>query len=157
MYKHASLTGLGGPLFERNQEATVYVGNLEPRVNEEIIWELFLQVGQIMNVHIPRDKVTNEHQSYGFVEFKAEEDADYSIKILHMVKLFNKTIKVKKLIKAIGNIQQINNFFKSSHSYLRPGNMNFSALFSFWLIRFVFCAIYFVKMIGGIGVIMSFI
>ena len=42
MYKHASLTGLGGPLFERNQEATVYVGNLEPRVNEEIIWELFL-------------------------------------------------------------------------------------------------------------------
>ena len=42
MYKHASLTGLGGPLFERNQEATVYVGNLEPRVNEEVIWELFL-------------------------------------------------------------------------------------------------------------------
>ena len=61
MYKHASLTGLGGPLFERNQEATVYVGNLEQRVNEEIIWELFLQAGPIVNVHIPRDKVTNEH------------------------------------------------------------------------------------------------
>lgn len=47
-------------------------------------------------MHIPRDKVTNEHQSYGFVEFKSEEDADYSIKILHMVKLFGKPIKVNK-------------------------------------------------------------
>ena len=65
-------------------------------MNEEIIWELFLQAGPIVNVHIPRDKVTNEHQSYGFVEFKAEEDADYSIKILHMIKLFNKPIKVNK-------------------------------------------------------------
>ena len=61
MYKHASLAGLGGPLFERNQEATVYVGNLEQRVNEELIWELFLQAGPIVNVHLPRDKVTNEH------------------------------------------------------------------------------------------------
>jgi splicing factor 3B subunit 4 len=30
------------------------------------------------------------------VEFKSEEDADYSIKILHMVKLFGKPIKVNK-------------------------------------------------------------
>lgn len=96
MYKNASLTSLGGTIFERNQEATVYVGNLEPRVNEEIIWELFLQAGPVVNVHIPRDKVTNEHQGYGFVEFKTEEDADYSIKILHMIKLFNKPIKVNK-------------------------------------------------------------
>lgn len=41
MYKHASVLGMAGPLFERNQEATVYVGNLDQRVNEEIIWELF--------------------------------------------------------------------------------------------------------------------
>lgn len=96
MYKNAILNSLGGGIFERNQEATIYVGNLEPRVNEELIWELFLQAGPVANVHIPRDKVTNEHQSYGFVEFKAEEDADYSIKILHMVKLFGKPIKVNK-------------------------------------------------------------
>lgn len=61
MYKNASLMGLGGSIFERNQEATVYVGNLDLRVNEELVWELFLQAGPVMNVHIPRDKVTNEH------------------------------------------------------------------------------------------------
>ena len=30
------------------------------------------------------------------MEFKAEEDADYSIKIMHMVKLYGKPIKVNK-------------------------------------------------------------
>lgn len=49
-----------------------------------------------MNVHIPRDKITDEHQNYGFVEFKNEEDADYAIKIMHMVKLFGKPIHVNK-------------------------------------------------------------
>ena len=74
----------------------MYVGNLDSKMNEDLVWELFLQCGPIVNVHIPRDKVTNEHQGYGFVEFKSEEDADYSIKIMHMVKLFGKPIKVNK-------------------------------------------------------------
>jgi hypothetical protein len=26
---------------------------------------------------MPKDRVTNQHQGYGFVEFKGEEDADY--------------------------------------------------------------------------------
>ena len=52
-----------------------------------------LDIHTIVNVHIPRDKITNEHQGNGFVEFKNEEDADYSIKILHMVKLFGKPVK----------------------------------------------------------------
>jgi splicing factor 3B subunit 4 len=83
-------------LYERNQEATVYAGNIDVKVNEGILWELFTQCGPVVNVHIPRDKITNEHQGYGFVEFKSEEDADYSIKIMHMIKLFGKPLKVNK-------------------------------------------------------------
>lgn len=30
-----------------------------------------------VNVYLPKDRVTNAHQGYGFVEFKGEEDADY--------------------------------------------------------------------------------
>ena len=50
----------------------------------------------MVSVHIPRDKISAEHNGFGFVEFKAEEDADYAIKIMHMVKLFGKPIKVNK-------------------------------------------------------------
>jgi splicing factor 3B subunit 4 len=30
-----------------------------------------------VNVYVPKDRVTNLHQGYGFVEFRSEEDADY--------------------------------------------------------------------------------
>jgi len=83
-------------VFERNQDATIYVGNLDQKVHEELLWELFIQCGPVVNVHIPRDKISGEHQGYGFVEFRTEEDADYSIKIMHMIKLFGKPIKVNK-------------------------------------------------------------
>lgn len=84
------------PMYERNQEATVYVGNLESKVTEEILWELFVQCGQLINVHIPKDPITNEHQGFGFVEYRTEEDSDYAIKILHMIKLYGKPVKVSK-------------------------------------------------------------
>lgn len=52
------------PLFERNQEATIYIGNVDLKVNEEILWELFVQCGPVVNVHIPRDKITGDHQVF---------------------------------------------------------------------------------------------
>jgi len=81
---------------DRNQEATVYVGGLDLSVSEELLWELFLQAGPIVNVYLPKDRVAGSHQGYGFVEFQGEQDADYSVKVLNMVKLFGKPIKVSK-------------------------------------------------------------
>ncbi|KAL4473202.1 hypothetical protein ABPG72_015583 [Tetrahymena utriculariae] len=81
---------------ERNSDATLYVGGLDQKVTQEVLWELFSQCGIVINVHLPRDKITGEHQGYGFVEYKSEEDADYAIKILHLIKLYSKPIKVNK-------------------------------------------------------------
>jgi splicing factor 3B subunit 4 len=74
-------------------------------MTEELVWELFTQAGPVggwalvlqmvhrrdvtcllptccaassaVNVYMPKDRVTNAHQGYGFVEFRSEEDADY--------------------------------------------------------------------------------
>jgi len=81
-------------VYERNQEATVYVGNLDPKIDEEVLWELMVQAGPVANIHLPRDKITNTHQGYGFVEFKNEDDAHYVIKIMNMVRLFGKPIRI---------------------------------------------------------------
>lgn len=87
---------LGQHSAERNQEATTYVGNLDPQISEDLLWELFVQAGPVVNVYVPKDRVTNLHQGYGFVEFRSEEDADYAIKIMNMIKLYGKPIRVNK-------------------------------------------------------------
>lgn len=84
------------PHDDRNQEATIYIGNLDERCTEALIWELMLQAGPVANVHLPRDRVSQTHQGYGFCEFLTEEDADYAIKIMNMVKLYGKPIRANK-------------------------------------------------------------
>ncbi|KAJ1529036.1 Splicing factor 3B subunit 4, partial [Nowakowskiella sp. JEL0078] len=81
---------------ERNQEATVYVGNLDERMSDALLWELMLQAGPVVNVHLPKDRVTQQHQGYGFCEFMTEEDAEYSIKIMNMIKVYGKPLRVNK-------------------------------------------------------------
>ena len=83
-------------LNQKNNAASVYVGNLEEPVTEDLLWELFLQVGPVVSVNIPRDKVSGQQQGYGFVEFKTEEDAEYACKVLNMVKLCGRGIKVQQ-------------------------------------------------------------
>ena len=51
----------------------------------------------IVNVHVPRDRITQSHQGYGFVEFMSEDDADYAIKIMNMIKLYGKPVRVNKV------------------------------------------------------------
>eukprot|EP01041_Mallomonas_annulata_P003607 gene3607-7177_t len=81
---------------QRNQDATCYVGNLDEKMNEELLWELMLQSGPVVNVHMPKDKVTGQHQGYGFVEFRSEEDSEYAIKVMNMIKMYGKPIKCNK-------------------------------------------------------------
>ncbi|CAB4446625.1 unnamed protein product [Rhizophagus irregularis] len=84
------------PTEERNQDATVYIGNLDERCTEALIWELMLQAGPVVNVHLPKDRVTQTHQGYGFCEYMSEDDADYAIKIMNQIKLYGKPIRVNK-------------------------------------------------------------
>ncbi|POY74401.1 hypothetical protein BMF94_2595 [Rhodotorula taiwanensis] len=79
---------------ERNQAHTVYVGNLDDRVTDALVWELMLQAGPVVNVHLPKDRISMTHQGYGFCEFLTEEDADYACKIMNQIKLFGKPIRV---------------------------------------------------------------
>lgn len=80
----------------KNQEATVYVGNMDERVNEALLWELMVQVGPVVHVHIPRDRITQQHQSYGFIEFRSPDDAEYASKVMNQVKLYGKPLRVNK-------------------------------------------------------------
>lgn len=51
-------------------DATVYVGGLDEKVSEPLLWELFLQAGPVVNTHMPKDRVTGQHQGlYQFAHY----------------------------------------------------------------------------------------
>lgn len=128
--------------FSSFPDATIYVGGLDEKVTESLLWELFLQAGPVgmliqwalrkelsqllllascipifvcllsVNVHMPRDRITQSHQNYGFVEFMGEEDADYAIKIMNMIKVYGKPIRVNKVsISSIPVVLSNNNWY----------------------------------------------
>ncbi|KIW71123.1 hypothetical protein PV04_03327 [Phialophora macrospora] len=86
----------GARHWEQDKDSTIYIGNLDERVTDALVWELFLQAGRIVNVHLPKDRVTQSHQGYGFVEFNSEEDAEYAARIMNQVRLYGKPIRVNK-------------------------------------------------------------
>jgi splicing factor 3B subunit 4 len=81
---------------QRNQDATAYVGNLDEAVTEDLLWELFVQAGPVVSVHLPKDAVTAAPKGFGFVEFRSESDVDYAIKTMNMVKLFGKPLRANR-------------------------------------------------------------
>ena len=56
-----------------------------------------------VNVHVPKDRVSGLNQSFAFVEFLTEEDAEYAIRIMNMIKLFGKPMRVNKAASARKN------------------------------------------------------
>lgn len=83
-------------LREQDKEATVYVGNIDERATDALIWELMVQAGPVVNVHLPKDRVTQSHQGFGFVEFNSEVDADYAAKVMNGIRLYGKALRVNK-------------------------------------------------------------
>jgi splicing factor 3B subunit 4 len=82
--------------WEQNKEATIYVGNLDERFGEALMWELMTQMGPVLNVHMPMDRVSRTHQGYGFVEFDTPDSADYAARCLNGIRVFGKPVRVNK-------------------------------------------------------------
>lgn len=61
-----------------------------------MVYELMLQMGPIHNLHMPRDRVTQTHQGFGFVEFRTPADAEYASNVMNGVKMFGKPLRVNK-------------------------------------------------------------
>lgn len=61
------------------------------------------------NVHLPKDRISQTHQGFGFCEFLTEEDAEYACKIMNQIKLFGKPIRVNKVGRRLAQITSMSN------------------------------------------------
>lgn len=72
---------------------SLYVGNLDPKVTDGLLWEVFSTVGAVESCKVLHDK-NGESAGYGFVDFMFPEEADRALQVLNGRKIYNKEIKV---------------------------------------------------------------
>lgn len=78
-----------------NNENSVYVGNLAPEVDEELLQELFVQIGAVRGVRIARNKINGECLGYGFVELGSVREVEYVVRVLDGIVLMGKNLRVR--------------------------------------------------------------
>lgn len=78
-----------------HSEATVYIGNLDDRVDERLLYEIMVQAGPLVEVYIPRDKETSRHKGYAFAEFTSEKSAQYALSLFSgLLSLYKRPVRL---------------------------------------------------------------
>ncbi|KAK9134146.1 hypothetical protein Syun_013476 [Stephania yunnanensis] len=102
-----------------NRASTVYVGNLDEKVSDRVLYEILIQAGRIVDLHVPRDRETNRPKGYAFAEYETEEIANYAVRLFSgLVILFNKTLKFA----ISGQDRPSSNLSGSVSSHLNPSS-----------------------------------
>ncbi|XP_077397302.1 RNA-binding protein 7 [Festucalex cinctus] len=79
---------------EEEADRTLFIRNLDPRVTEELLFELFLQAGPLIKTKIPKDG-DGKQKTFGFAVYKHEESVPYAMELLNGTSLFGRTIHVQ--------------------------------------------------------------
>lgn len=96
--KGASITNTDSAAAKTNYDgetATLYVGNLPYRANEDAVRELFQKFGVVVNVRLMKDRQTGRRRGFGFVEVAAK-DANKMIQKLNDFAFQERTLKVRE-------------------------------------------------------------
>ncbi|XP_065880935.1 uncharacterized protein [Euphorbia lathyris] len=77
-----------------NTTCTVYIGNLDEKVSDKVLYDILIQAGRVVDLHMPRDRETDKPKGFAFVEYETGETADYAVKLFSgLVVLYNRTLK----------------------------------------------------------------
>ncbi|KAK5599492.1 hypothetical protein CRENBAI_020376 [Crenichthys baileyi] len=91
---------------EDEADRTLFIRNLDTRVTEELLFELFLQAGPLVRTKIPKD-LDGKQKTFGFAVYKHEVSVPYAMHLLNGTSLYGKTIQVQ---------------FRTGSSHSSPGN-----------------------------------
>ena len=88
------------------------------------MYEILIQVGRVVDLHIPRDKETSRPKGFAFAEYETEEIAQYAVRLFSgLVRLHNRTLKFAVR-------------FLLLPGYLICFCIDFSMLFLVWVVTF---------------------
>ena len=76
--------------------AKIYVGNLNYKVTEDDLEELFIEYGEVLSINIISDKYTNRSKGFGFIEMGEADAAKAAITTLNEKDWFDRKIIVNE-------------------------------------------------------------
>ncbi|XP_022973533.1 RNA-binding protein 7-like isoform X2 [Cucurbita maxima] len=77
-----------------SNRCTLYVGNLDERVTDKVLYDILIQAGRVVDLHMPRDKESGKPKGFAFAEYENEDITNYAIKLFSgLVTLHNRTLK----------------------------------------------------------------
>ena len=74
----------------------IYVGNLDFKVNEQDLENLFSEYGSVSSAKIITDKFNGRSKGFGFVEMENQNDAAKAIKALDGTSFKNRNLVVNE-------------------------------------------------------------
>lgn len=89
----ATNSGTGGAPKVLGTSVSIYVGNLDDDINETDLKTAFEPFGELLNVKVVRDPVTNKSKNIGFISFTNKPDAEKAIRDMHGAMLKTRPIK----------------------------------------------------------------
>lgn len=74
----------------------IYVGNLDFKVNEKDLEEIFKEFGTVNSSKIITDKYSGRSKGYGFIEMEDQQEAEHAISELNGATVENRNIIVNE-------------------------------------------------------------
>jgi len=109
----------GAPGFDQTGKV-LYVGNITPKINEAILWEVFNAVGGVETLKILRDKTTGESMGYGFVDFLNADAATRALTQLNGVDVYGSKLKVNWAIHGTSQREDTSGYSRDEWCLARP-------------------------------------
>lgn len=80
--------------YAQTNDTTLFVGNLDPRVNDVDFFSLMSTFGSVLSSKIMKNNYTGESREFGFVVYKKREDAENAFRNLNGTEYFKRNIRV---------------------------------------------------------------
>lgn len=115
------MTGEGHPGPSEEEKCTLWVGGFdESKVDQELLYELFINAGPLHSVRIPKSK------NYAFVRFEYEESVPYAVQLFQGVSLYGCNLKLQNKALGLGMSSFHNNGHRQQnrpHLHVQPQNL----------------------------------
>ena len=83
---------------------TLWCGGISEKVDEEILYELFLTAGPLERVTIPKDRETKKQKNFAFIVFQHQESTEYAFNLFNGTELFRQAIRLQNKDTGLGEL-----------------------------------------------------